>query len=212
MANPRCTTTTPLEGARAFQDEGTEVSSYIETADAGVYTKVCYYPVAGGPRPVECVPPVEFGPKTELDLKASLEISTEVWLDPVDLSGSDQPRIENASSIRTPDKLEPFFRWFYVDWSTALKVWRDPTRYSRVHCLRGGASCDSGQPQIPKECGVLRPTNSPTYVVGTPKTEVLDGIVLRLSPKTAAEVCYNPPSHSLSETAWPTTAGTRSSP
>jgi len=40
---------------------------------------------------------------------------------------------------------------------------------------------------------------SPTYVVGTPRTEVLDGIVLRLAPKTIAEVSYNPPSHSLSD-------------
>jgi len=119
MANPRCTTTTPLEGARAFQNGGTEVSSYIETADAGVYTQVCYYPVTEGPRPVECVPLVELGPKTKLDLKASLEISAEVWLHPVNLSGFDQPRVGNAFSTRTPTSWSHFFRWFFVDWSTA---------------------------------------------------------------------------------------------
>lgn len=42
----------------------TEANSYIETADAGVYTKVSYYPVTEGPRPVECVPLAEVSPKT----------------------------------------------------------------------------------------------------------------------------------------------------
>jgi len=51
------------------------VNSYIETADASVYPEVCYYPVAEGPRPVECVPLVENSPKTELELKANLEMS-----------------------------------------------------------------------------------------------------------------------------------------
>lgn len=46
---------------------------------------------------------------------------------------------------------------------------------------------------------MVRPTEAPNLRVGTPKTEVLVGIVLRLAPKTAAEVSYNPPSHSLSD-------------
>lgn len=45
----------------------------------------------------------------------------------------------------------------------------------------------------------MRPTESPTFVVGTPKNKFLEGMVLRLAPKTVAEVSYNPPSHSLSD-------------
>lgn len=40
-----------------------------------------------------------------------------------------------------------------------------------------------------------------------PKPEFRIGIVLRLSPKTAAEVSYNPPSHSLSDLPAPTILG-----
>jgi hypothetical protein len=61
--------------AQTYRNEDTEVNSYIETADASVYPKVCYYPVTEGSRPVECVPLVENSPKTELELKASLEMS-----------------------------------------------------------------------------------------------------------------------------------------
>jgi len=45
----------------------------------------------------------------------------------------------------------------------------------------------------------MRLTGSPTCVVGTPKNKFLEGMVLRLAPKTVAEVSYNPPSHSLSD-------------
>jgi hypothetical protein len=42
-----------VESSTSFQNESTEVNSYIETADASVYPEVCYYPVTEGSRPVE---------------------------------------------------------------------------------------------------------------------------------------------------------------
>jgi hypothetical protein len=59
--------------------------------------------------------------------------------------------------------------------------------------------CESGHRSTRRRCEVMRPTESPTYVVGTPKNKFLDGIFSRLAPKTVAEVSYNPPSHSLSD-------------
>jgi len=82
MADPRCATTIPSESARTFRNELAEASSYIETADASVYSKVCYYPVTEGSRPIEHVPLVEVGPKTGFYLRASSKMSAEVWLNP----------------------------------------------------------------------------------------------------------------------------------
>jgi hypothetical protein len=64
----------------------------------------------------------------------------------------------------------------------------------------------------PKVRVVMRLTGSPTCVVGTTEPKFRNGIVLRLSPKAAAEVSYNPPSHSLSDLPAPTASGARSSP
>jgi len=83
MADPRCATTTPLESARTFQNEPSpKRGSYIETADASVYPKVCYYPVTEGSRPIEHVPLVEESPKTDFYLRANSKMSAEVWLNP----------------------------------------------------------------------------------------------------------------------------------
>jgi len=139
--------------ARNSQNEGTEVSSYIETADAGVYTQVCYYPVTEGSRPVGCVPPVETGPKTRLDLKASLEISTEVWLDPENLSGFNQPRVGNAFSTRTPTSWSHCSVGFPSIGRRRTQVWRDPAHLSRASCLRRGTRLRVRSPQIPKVAG-----------------------------------------------------------
>jgi len=107
MADPRCATTTPLESARTFQNEPAEASSYIETADASVYPKVCYYPVTEGSRPIEHVPLVEESPKTDFYLRASSKMSAEVWLNPTGLT---VPVILEQSSrlCSTSNKLEVF--------------------------------------------------------------------------------------------------------
>jgi len=92
--------------ARLSSNEHRSVQ-YIETADASVYPKVCYYPVTEGSRPVECVPLVEESPKTDFDLRASSKMSTAVRLNPTDLT---VPVILEQSSLlcSTPNKLGAF--------------------------------------------------------------------------------------------------------
>jgi len=81
--------------------------SYIETADASVYPKVCYYPVTEGSRPIEHVPLVEESPKTNFYLRASSKMSATVWLNPTGLT---VPVILEQSSrlCSTSNKLEVF--------------------------------------------------------------------------------------------------------
>jgi len=44
-------------------------------------------------------------------------------------------------------------------------------------------------------------------LLARPKPKFRIGIVLRLAPKTAAKVSYNPPSHSISDLPAPTVLG-----
>lgn len=106
MADPRCATTTPLGVHELSSNEHRSVQ-YIETADASVYPKVCYYPVTEGSRPVECVPLVEDSPKTDFDLRASPKMSAAVRLNPTGLT---VPVILEQSSrlCSISNKLETF--------------------------------------------------------------------------------------------------------
>lgn len=80
------------------------MNSYIETADASVYTEVCYYPVTEGSRPVEYVLLVEVGPKTYFYLGANSKMSTAVRLNPMSLT--ERIVLEQSSRLRsTANKL-----------------------------------------------------------------------------------------------------------
>lgn len=145
------------------------------------------------------MPLVENSPKTELELKASLEMSATVWLYPMDLTESINPRAEYA----TPFELRQvgvIDQPLTSDDRRCTEVWHDPTLYSCVRCLRRGASLRGWPPHYPKEVRgdeAHRFPNLRCWHVPEPKLQ--SGIFFRLSPKTAAEVSYNPPSHSLSD-------------
>lgn len=106
MANPRCATTTPLEAHELSSNEHRSVQ-YIESVDASVYPKVCYYPVTEGSRPIECVPLVEDDPEADFDLRANSKMSTAVRLNPTGLT---VPVIREQSSplCSAANKLEAF--------------------------------------------------------------------------------------------------------
>jgi hypothetical protein len=137
MADPRCATTTPLEVHELSNKEHRSVQ-YIETADASVYPKVCYYPVTEGSRPVECVPPVEEGPKTNFDLRANSKMSAAVRLNPTELNGVRHPRAEFATLFGL-QQVGGICQQFTSVGRRRTKVWRYPTHFSRVRCLRRGA-------------------------------------------------------------------------
>jgi len=129
-------------------------------------------------------------------LRASPEVSAEVWLDPTDLTAS--VTLEKSSRLcSNSNKLELFAIDLRQLADGALRFGTTQHFPAVFAASEEVPECESGNRISRRGCVVIRHTGSPTYVVGTPKTEVLDGIVLRLAPKTAAEVSYNPPSISL---------------
>jgi hypothetical protein len=197
MANPRCTTTTPLEVHEPSSKEHRSVQ-YIDTVDASVYPKVCYYPVTEGSRPVGCVPPVEDSPETDFDLRASSKMSAAVRLNPTDLTVP--VTLEQSSRLcSASNKLEAFASSLRRLADGALRCGATQRISAVFAASEEVPECDSGHRTSLRWCEVMRLTESPTCVVGTPKNKFLGGMVLRLAPKTAAEVSYNPPSHSLSD-------------
>lgn len=58
----------------------------------------------------------------------------------------------------------------------------------------------------------MRLTGPQLTQLARPEPRLRIGIVLRLSPKAAAEVSYNPPSHSLSDLPTPTVLGRQTLP
>jgi len=174
------------------------VNSYIETADASVYTEVCYYPVTEGSRPVECVPLVEVRSEDQLLPWSELQDERCGMAQPNGLNGARHPRSEFATLVDR-QQVGGIFQHLTSNGRRRAKVWRYPTLFSCIRCLRRGARMRVWPPHTRRRCEVMRPTWSPTCVVGTPKNKFLDGIFSRLTPKTVAEVSYNPPSHSLSD-------------
>lgn len=162
---------------------------YIETADASVYPKVCYYPVTEGSRPVECVPLVEDSPKTDFDLRASSKMSTAVRLNPTDLTAP--VTLEQSSRLcSTSNKLEAFASSLRRLADGALRFGATQRITAVFAASEEVPECDSGHRTSLRWCEMVRPIGSPTCVVGTPKNKFLRGMVLRLAPKTAAEVSY----------------------
>jgi len=174
------------------------VNSYIETADASVYTEVCYYPVTEGPRPVECVPLVEVRSEDRLLPWSELQDERCGMAQPNELNGARHPRSEFAT-LFDRQQVGGIFQHFTSMADGALRFGATQHFSAVFAASEEVPECESGHRNTRRRCEVMRPTESPTCVVGTPKNKFLDGIYLRLAPKTVAEVCYNPPSHSVSE-------------
>jgi hypothetical protein len=137
-------------------------------------------------------------------------VSAEVWLDPTELTESVTLDAKLATSFEL-QQVGVVVPVFSVSWPTAHSGLARPNTFQL--CSLPPKRCQDAKlamhdPKVGAWC--LGPTGPPTSAVGAPRTEVPVGIVLRLAPKTAAEVCYNPPSHSLSELPVPTTSGARS--
>lgn len=128
---------------------------YIETADASVYPKVCYYPVTEGSRPVGCVPPVEDSPKTDFDLRASSKMSTAVRLNPTDLTVP--VTLEQSSRLcSTSNKLEAFASSLRRLADGALRCGATQRISAVFAASEEVPECDSGHRTSLRPCEVMR--------------------------------------------------------
>jgi hypothetical protein len=126
---------------------------------------------------------------------------------PDELNGVRPPRAEFAGSARTPTRSWSHCQHFTSVGRRCAEVWHNPARHSCAQLPPKRGWNAKFRPTLhPKVRRGDEAHRAPTYVVGTPETEVSDGIVLRLSPKAVAEVSYNPPSHSLSDLPTSTTS------
>lgn len=175
--------------------------------------KVCCNPVVVGPRTGRSVRPASRArpePVCLIPQGRTLEVSTEVRLDPRELQASCVPRTGLAVPRTFPPKRSGL-PGFYVRGGRRTQVWRDPAHFSRAHCLGHSLPC--------LRCRLrCRPCSDRSRCDPTSKQLALSGpvvpneIVSRLALKAATEVCCNPPSISISDLPGPTTTGFRPSP
>lgn len=175
--------------------------------------KVCCNPVVVGPRTGRSVRPANRVAVKRLRLIPQgriLEVSTKVWLNPLDFRRPACPERDSRS-------LEPCRRngqacqGLTSEADDALRC--GVTQHiSVVLTALGavsrawGAGCEAARCSNRSRCG-------PTLkLLALPGPVVPNEIFLRLTLKAATEVCCNPPSISISDLPGPTTTGDRSSP
>lgn len=114
-----------------------------------MYPEVCYYPVTEGSRPVECVPLVEVGPKTDFYPGANSKMSTAVWLNPTNLTVSVIPRAKFATLLDL-QQVGGIFQNLTSIGRRCTEVRHNPTLFSCIRCLRRGARMRVWPPHYPK--------------------------------------------------------------
>jgi hypothetical protein len=174
MADPRCATTTPLEATLLFQTEIHRSRTHTSRPPMRACTlRYATTPWQKGHDLSGACHPSRTVRRPNSAFRASPEVSAEVWLDPTDLT---VPVIlERSSRLRSnSNKLELFAIDLRQLADGALRF-GTTQHFTAVFAASGEVpECESGQPHDPKVMRGDEAHRSPTYVVGTPRTEVLD--------------------------------------